>query len=71
VGVGSRDRVRPADLVGALLNGVGLQKDHVGKVTIKDGFSIIEIHAEDAQRTMRALTSLKVRGKTLGARIGN
>ena len=71
VGVGTRDRVRPADLVGALLNGVGLQKDRVGKVDIKEGFSIIEVRAEDAPRTMKALVGLKVRGKPLGARVGN
>jgi ATP-dependent RNA helicase DeaD len=71
VTVGKRDRARPADLVGALLNGVGLPKDHVGKVDIRDGFSIVEVRAEDLQRVMRALAGLKVRGKSLGARIAN
>jgi ATP-dependent RNA helicase DeaD len=69
VGLGKRDRVRPADLVGALLNGVGLPKDHVGKVDIRDGFSIVEIRAEDATRTLRALAGLTVRGKKLAPRV--
>jgi ATP-dependent RNA helicase DeaD len=71
VGVGKRDRVRPADIVGALLNGVGLAKDHVGKVDIREGYSIVEIRAEDGSRTLRALAGLKVRGKALGARVAN
>ena len=69
--VGKRDRVRPSDIVGALLNGVGLPKDHVGKVDIREGFSIVEVRAEDAARALRELAGLTVRGRALGARIAS
>jgi len=41
----------------------------VGKVDIRDGFSIVEIRAEDATRTLRALAGLTVRGKKLAPRV--
>ncbi|MBI4501628.1 MAG: DbpA RNA binding domain-containing protein [Gemmatimonadetes bacterium] len=69
VTVGKRDHVRPSDLVGALLNGVGLPKDHVGRVDIREGFSIVEVSAQDAARALRGLAGLTVRGKALGARV--
>ena len=71
VTVGKRDKIRPADLVGALLNGVGLAKDHVGRIDIREGFSIIEIRADDAPRALRGLAGIVIRGKTLGARVAN
>jgi ATP-dependent RNA helicase DeaD len=69
VNLGRRDHLRPADLVGALLNGVGLPKDHVGKVEIKEGFSIVEVRAEDAERALHGLSGLTVRGRSVSARM--
>lgn len=68
VGVGRRDRVRPADLAGALLNGVGLARESVGRIDIKEGVSIVEVRLEDAPRAMEGLAGLSVRGRPLAAR---
>ncbi len=68
VGIGNRDRVRPADLVGALVNGVGLPKDRIGRVEIRDGFSLIEVNAEDAERAISGLTGMTVRSRRVVAR---
>ena len=67
--IGRRDRVRPADIVGALLNGVGLPKDHVGRVDIKDGATVVEVRMEDANRAVSELARLAVRGRSLAARV--
>jgi hypothetical protein len=69
VNQGKRDRLRPGDLVGALLNGVGLPADHVGRVEIREAFSIAEVRAEDAPRALRGLAGLTVRGRALAARV--
>jgi len=68
VSVGRRDRVRPADLLGALINGVGLPKDHVGRIDIREGFSLVEIRAGDAARAVQGLTGLTLRGRRVTAR---
>ncbi len=67
--VGQRDRVRPADVVGAILNSVGLRKDAVGRVDIRDGYSIVEIRAEHAEAAARGLSGITLRGRKVAARI--
>jgi len=71
VNQGKRDRLRPGDLVGALLNGVGLPADHVGRIDIREAFSIAEIRAEDAPRALRGLAGLTVRGRALAAKVAD
>ena len=51
----------------ALLNGVGLAKNRVGRVDIKEGFSIVEVSVEDAARAIRGLGGLTVRVNYFGA----
>jgi ATP-dependent RNA helicase DeaD len=69
VTAGRKDHARPADLVGALVNGVGLAKDHVGKIEIRDAFSLVEVRADDAERAVRGLTGATIRGKRIAARL--
>ncbi len=68
VTVGKRDGARPADLVGALLNEVGLPKTSVGRIEIRDAFTLIEVRAEDADQAVRGLTGTTVRGRRVTAR---
>ena len=68
VNAGQRDRLRTADLVGALLNAVGVAKAQIGRVDIRDGHSLLEVRAEVAETVRRELDGLVVRGKKLAAR---
>lgn len=67
--VGRRDRVRTADVVGALLNGVGLPKNHVGRVEVRDAFTLVEVRSEAAERTLRELNGMPLRGRPVAARV--
>jgi hypothetical protein len=69
VSMGKRDRVRPADLLGALLNGVGLPKDHVGRIEIKESSSTIEVRMEAVARAIEGMAQLSVRGRPLAGRV--
>jgi ATP-dependent RNA helicase DeaD len=69
INVGKRDRVRTGDVVGALLNAVGLPKDHIGRVDVRENFSLIEVRAEVAERTLRGLEGTALRGRTVAARV--
>ena len=69
ISIGKRDRVRPADIVGALLNGVGLPKDHVGRVEIQDNFSVVDVNPADAARVVSELSKLTIRGRPAGGRV--
>jgi len=68
VNAGQRDRIRTADLVGALLNAIGVAKAQIGRVEIRDSHSLLEVRAEVAETVRRELDGLVVRGKKLAAR---
>ncbi|UCF40428.1 MAG: DbpA RNA binding domain-containing protein [Gemmatimonadota bacterium] len=69
VNAGRRDRIRPGDVVGALLNAVGIPKDAVGRVDVRDSFSLVEVRSEVAAQVLRELSGLTLRGRSVTARI--
>jgi hypothetical protein len=66
--LGKRDNVRPGDIVGALLNAVGLPKEHVGRVDVRDTFTFVEVRAESVEAARTGLQGMTVRGRTVAAR---
>jgi ATP-dependent RNA helicase DeaD len=68
VTAGRRDGVRPGDLVGALVNQAGLPRSAVGRIELRDGFALVEIRADEAERAQRGLTGTSLRGKRVTAR---
>ncbi|HET7040077.1 MAG TPA: DbpA RNA binding domain-containing protein [Gemmatimonadales bacterium] len=68
VTAGRKDRLRPADLLGALVNEVGLARDAVGRIELRDAFSLVEVRAHEADRAIRGLTGATIRGKRIAAR---
>jgi ATP-dependent RNA helicase DeaD len=68
VGLGRRDQLRPADLVGAFANEAGINSRDIGAIDIADRFSLIEVPTSHVERIVKALRHTMVRGKKLGAR---
>jgi hypothetical protein len=66
---GRRDRLRTGDVVGALLNAVGLPKDHIGRVDIRESFTVVEVRAAMAERTLKGLEGVTLRGRAIAARV--
>jgi len=63
VGVGSRDGVGPGDLLGAIVGEAGLESARVGKIEIRDTFSLVEVAPRVAERVIRALNGTTIRGR--------
>ena len=61
--VGRRRGVRPGDLVGAIANDVGVPGSTIGKVTIVENKSFVEVPAEVAERILREHETLQIRGQ--------
>lgn len=68
IDVGKRHRIRTGDLVGALLNAVELPKNRVGRVDVREGYSLVEVRADDADKAVKGLNGLVLRGNKLTAR---
>lgn len=69
VSAGRRDRLRPGDLVGALINEVGLSKEQIGRIELRESHTTVEVAPSVAQRAAEGLASVTVRGRRLGARL--
>lgn len=69
IDVGRFDRVRPADIVGAIANESGLPGKRIGSIDIYDRFSFVEVPSEQAQSVVRALSDTTLRGKRARASI--
>jgi ATP-dependent RNA helicase DeaD len=68
VTAGRHDGLRPADIVGALVNAVGIAKEAVGRVEIRDAFTLVEVRADEADRAVRGLNGATLRGRRVSAR---
>ncbi|PYP74710.1 MAG: hypothetical protein DMD41_00540, partial [Gemmatimonadetes bacterium] len=56
VNIGKKDNVGPKDLVGALIREVGLDKSAIGKIEVRETFSVVEVAAGEVGQAMRGLT---------------
>ncbi|HEV8510511.1 MAG TPA: DbpA RNA binding domain-containing protein [Gemmatimonadales bacterium] len=68
VTVGTKDRAGAKDLVGALIKEVGLQKGQIGKIDVRETFSIVEVASPVADRAAQRLTGVSIRGRRIAAR---
>ena len=65
VGVGSRDDVRPGDLVGAIAGEANIPGSRVGRIDIRDTFSVVEVQAEVADQVIRAVNGTTIKGRSV------
>lgn len=63
--VGHRDEVRPGDLVGAITGEVGVSGDDIGRIDIRDTFSIVEVTKDIAQRVIETMNGITLKGRSL------
>jgi len=68
VTVGTKDRASAKDLVGALIKEVGLQKGQIGKIDVRETFSLVEVSPDAAELAVRRLSGVSIRGRRVSAR---
>jgi len=68
VGAGRKLKIRPADLVGAIIGEAGLESRSIGAIEIGDRFSIVEVPEDQAGHVIDALSRTTIRGKTVTVR---
>jgi ATP-dependent RNA helicase DeaD len=66
--VGEQDGVRAGDIVGAVTGNAGLGGSDVGKVEIRDRFSLVEVSEAVVDAVCEKLTGVTVKGRQLIAR---
>jgi ATP-dependent RNA helicase DeaD len=68
VGVGRRANVRPADLVGAIVNEAGVDPRAIGAIQITDRFSLVEVPDEIADDIIGSLRATTIKGRRVPVR---
>jgi DbpA RNA binding domain len=63
VNVGKKDRVAAKDLVGALIREVGLEKNQIGRIDVRDTFTLVDVAPTVADRVVRGLTGITIKGR--------
>jgi ATP-dependent RNA helicase DeaD len=61
--IGSKDKVRAGDFVGAIAGETGINASLIGNIKILDAFSFVEVPEEYAQDVITALNASNVKGK--------
>ena len=69
VGVGRRDEATTGDLVAVLIKEVGMTREAIGRIEMRETFSLVEVPTGDAERVAKALSGLTVRRRKLIARV--
>jgi ATP-dependent RNA helicase DeaD len=65
VGVGEKEEIGPGDLLGAIAGEAGVEGSQVGKIEIRETFSLVEVIAEVADRVIRGLNGTTIRGRSV------
>ncbi len=68
VAVGRDQGVQPGNLVGAIANEGGLSSDQIGRVVIKDRFSLVDLPKDLDEAVLTHLKNVKVAGVALSIR---
>lgn len=66
--LGTRDGVAARNLLGAILNEGGLTRDAIGRIQIRESFSLVELPEEGLERLLGKLKDTRVGGKALKLR---
>jgi ATP-dependent RNA helicase DeaD len=65
VAVGEKDGVGPGDLLGAIAGEAGVEGSQVGKIDIRDTFSLVEVIPGVADKIIRSLNGTTIRGRAV------
>ena len=65
VSIGSRDDIKAGDIVGALAGEANIPGSRIGKIEIRDSFSIVEVQADVADQVIRAVNGTTVKGRSV------
>ena len=69
VNVGKKDRASAKDLVGALIRQAGLAKGDIGRIEVRETFSLVDVAPGAADKAVRGLAGATIRGRRVLARL--
>ena len=68
VGVGKKDGAAAKDLVGALIREAGLAREDLGRIEVRETFSLVDVASHAADQAIQRLAGATIRGRRVRAR---
>jgi ATP-dependent RNA helicase DeaD len=65
VGVGEKEEIGPGDLLGAISGEAGVEGSQVGKIEIRETFSLVEVLSGVAEKVIKGLNGTTIRGRSV------
>ena len=69
LGVGKRDGIRPGDLVGAITGEAPIAGDKIGRIDVRENYSLVEVTAPFADQVIKSMSATTIRGKPAKVRV--
>ncbi len=69
VGLGKKDGANPNELVAVLTKELRVDRTKIGRIELRDAYSLIELPAQDAEQVAAALNGTTIRRKRVTARV--
>ena len=69
VGIGKKDGATANDLVAVLTKELRVNRENIGRIELRDAYSLVEIPAGDAERIALALNGVTIRRRRVTARV--
>jgi ATP-dependent RNA helicase DeaD len=68
INIGKKDKVAAKDLVGALTREVKVEKSVIGRIDVRDTFSVLDIAPAAVEIVIRGLSTVTIKGRRVSAR---
>lgn len=69
VDVGKRDGAQPGDLVGAITGETGAAGGQIGRIDVRQGFTLVDVDSLVADAVVRGLNGTRIKGRQVVARL--
>jgi ATP-dependent RNA helicase DeaD len=69
VGVGKKDGATANDLVAVLTKELRVNRENIGRIELRDAYSLVELPASDAEKVALALNGVTIRRRRVTARV--
>lgn len=69
ISAGKRDDVGPGDLVGAITGETPAEGGHIGRIEIRESYSLVDVAPDVAEQVMDRLTGVRIKGREVIARL--
>ncbi|MBN2851178.1 MAG: DEAD/DEAH box helicase [Clostridia bacterium] len=67
--IGNMDKIKPKNILGAIIGECDIPSEHVGSIDVLDKFTFVDIHKDSSGKVLKKLDGKKINGKKVSLEI--